>query len=108
VILRRPTIGLTRQTLIRIRCRRKIDEDDMSEADIRIKAQDVFRDVFDDDTITLKDEITARDIDGWDSVSNVRLMVSLEEKFGVQFDAAEFTELRNVGELLAAIRRHQK
>jgi acyl carrier protein len=80
----------------------------MSEADVRTKVESVFRDVFDDDTIFLKDEMTARDVDGWDSVSNVRLMVSLEEVFRIQFDAAEFTELRNVGELLAAIRRHQK
>jgi acyl carrier protein len=80
----------------------------MSDADVKAKVETVFHDVFDDDTISLKDEMTARDVDGWDSVSNVRLMVSLEEVFHIQFDAAEFTELRNVGELLAAIRRHQK
>jgi acyl carrier protein len=80
----------------------------MSEAEIRSKVTGVFRDVFDDDSITLKDEMTASEIDGWDSLSNVRLMVSLEEVFRIRFDAAEFREFKNVGELLTAIRQHQK
>jgi acyl carrier protein len=80
----------------------------MIEEEIRSKVTNVFRDVFDDDSITLKNEMTASEIDGWDSLSNVRLMVSLEEVFGIRFDAAEFREFRDVGELLTAIRQHQK
>jgi len=65
----------------------------------------VFHDVFDDESISLGDSTTSADVDGWDSVSNIRLMVSIEETFGIRFDVGEYQEYRNVGELIGGIAR---
>jgi acyl carrier protein len=75
----------------------------MDEAALRSKVEDVFRETFDNDSIMLRDDMTARDIEGWDSVGNVRLMVALEQALNITFDMAEISELKNVGELIAAI-----
>ncbi|HUZ62796.1 MAG TPA: acyl carrier protein [Rhodanobacter sp.] len=69
------------------------------------RLQTVFHEVFDDDAITLQDTTTAADIDGWDSVANIRLMVSIEEAFHLRFDVGEFQDYRNVGDLVTAIAR---
>lgn len=60
---------------------------------------DVFRQVFDDETLILTDETTADDIEGWDSVAHINLMFSIEQAFGVQFNGNELAELDNIGEL---------
>ena len=77
----------------------------MGADDIAHRLQDVFREVFDDDDIALSANTTAADVDGWDSVANIRLMVSVEEAFRIRFDVGEFQEYRNVGELIAGIGR---
>jgi acyl carrier protein len=77
----------------------------MGADDIAHRLQDVFREVFDDDDIALSADTTAADVDGWDSVANIRLMVSIEEVFRIRFDVGEFQEYRNVGELIAGIGR---
>lgn len=76
--------------------------------DCLTKLTPVFRDVFDDDSITLSAETTARDIDGWDSVANIRLMVAIESEFGIKFDVGEFQEFRNVGELAAGVQQRMR
>ena len=65
----------------------------------------VFHDVFDDDGIVLSDRMTADDVDGWDSLAHIRLIVSAEQVFGLRFTTAEVTELRNVGDFIDLIRR---
>jgi acyl carrier protein len=65
--------------------------------------QEVFRETFDDDSVVLSNGTTAKEIDGWDSTANVRLMVAIEEAFHITFDISEFNELRNVGALLRLI-----
>lgn len=77
----------------------------MGADDIAHRLQDVFREVFDDDAMALSADTTAADVDGWDSVANIRLMVSVEEAFRIRFDVGEFQEYRNVGELIAGIGR---
>jgi acyl carrier protein len=63
----------------------------------------IMRDVFDDDSIEPTESMTAEDVEGWDSLSHIRLMVSIEKKFKVKFTNAEVEKLRNVGDLLNAI-----
>jgi acyl carrier protein len=63
----------------------------------------VFRDVFDDDSISVTPSTTAKDIDGWTSVMHVSLIVSVERAFGVRFRSHEVAGLKNVGELIAMI-----
>ena len=63
----------------------------------------IFRMVFDDDTIQISPEMTANDIDGWDSLSHVNLTVAVEAKFGIRFNHKELLSLKNIGDLLNAI-----
>jgi acyl carrier protein len=59
----------------------------------------IFRDVLDDDELVLKRELTAKDVDGWDSLTHIRLLVTIERMFKIKFTLPEVRELRNVGEL---------
>lgn len=60
----------------------------------------LFQEVFDDDEITLRHATTAQDIEGWDSLMHVTLMVQIEKRFGVRFSSAEVAGLENVGQLI--------
>ncbi len=64
---------------------------------------EVFQDVFDDDTIVLTPETTAADIDGWDSVAHVNLIVAIEARLGVKFKTSEVEGLHNVGQLAGVL-----
>jgi acyl carrier protein len=59
----------------------------------------VFREVFDDDTLLVKDETTAKEVPGWDSLTHVSLIVAVESEFGIRFSSGEINALKNVGEL---------
>jgi len=63
----------------------------------------VFREVFEDDTIQIADNTTADDIDGWDSLSHVNLIVAVETKFNIRFSQKELLTFKNVGDLLRSI-----
>ena len=65
--------------------------------------KEIMRDVFEDDNIEPTEAMTAKDVDDWDSLSHIRLMVSIENQFKVKFTTAEIEKLQNVGELLTAI-----
>ena len=78
----------------------------MNDDDIWQQLTVVFRDVFDDDSIVIGPETTAKDIEGWDSLSNIELLIAIENAFrAVKFNTGEVVNLRNVGEMVAAIRR---
>lgn len=64
---------------------------------------DIFRDILDDNSIDLKPETTAQDVDGWDSLANVQIMLNVEHRFGIRLSAGKIAELRNVGDLVATI-----
>ena len=67
------------------------------------KLTGIFREVFDDDEIELRPDLAARDVDGWDSLRHVRLILTIEKAFGVTFGAAEVGRLQNVGDLVNLI-----
>ena len=75
----------------------------MTKEHILADVQDIFRDVFDEEEIVIKDETNADDIEDWDSLAQVRLTVAVEKKFGIKFDFGELTALHNVGEMLELI-----
>lgn len=66
----------------------------------------VFRDVFDDDTLVLTFDTSADDIDAWDSMMHVTLMVRVEKEFSVKFTSAQVALLTDVGELVRLIDGH--
>ena len=63
----------------------------------------LFRDVLDDDNLVLRQETTAKDVEGWDSMANVQLMLGVEREFGVHLSAGQMQALQNVGDLVSAI-----
>jgi acyl carrier protein len=62
----------------------------------------VFHDVF-NDTIVLRPDLTAKEIDEWDSLTHVRLMLTVERTFGIKFSAAEIGRLKNLADLVESI-----
>lgn len=65
----------------------------------------IFRELFDDETITLSDKTTAADIEGWDSFNNLNLIAAAEQLFGVKITNREIESLASVGDLVAIIVR---
>jgi acyl carrier protein len=64
----------------------------------------IFHDVFDDDSLVLRPDLTADDVPEWDSLSHVRLILAVQKAFGAKFSAAQTANLKNVGELIELIR----
>ena len=75
----------------------------MSKSDIFEKLTGIFQDVFDDGDITISETTTAAEIDGWDSLTHITLLATVEEEFGVKFSMKAVQHLRNVGELAELI-----
>jgi len=67
------------------------------------KLNEVFQDVFDDDSITVNDETTAADIEDWDSLEHIHLVSAIEKTFGLKFTMAQVVEMKNVGEMVDVI-----
>jgi acyl carrier protein len=65
--------------------------------------QTVFRDVFDDDTPELRSDMTAEDVENWDSLTHINLIVEIEREFKVKFTTAEVTALKTVGDLATLV-----
>jgi acyl carrier protein len=63
----------------------------------------IFHDVFDDDSIVLRPDLSAADVEGWDSLAHVRLLLTIERKMGIKFNAVEAGKLKNVGELIELV-----
>ena len=68
---------------------------------------DVFRSVFEDDSIVLKPEMTANDVEGWDSLSHVVLILAIENRFHVKFNQKDLMTQKNVGDLVKSIENKQ-
>lgn len=71
----------------------------MSREEVLERLQPVFRDVFDDDGITVTGETTAADVDGWDSLEHINLVNAVEQEFGMKFDMGQILTMKNVGEM---------
>jgi acyl carrier protein len=67
------------------------------------KLTGVFHDVFDDDEIVLTPQLSATDVDGWDSLKHVRLLLTIERTFKIKFSVSEIGRLKNVGDLATLI-----
>lgn len=70
--------------------------------------QEVFRNVFDEDSLVIANETTAQDIEAWDSVQHVTLMMEVEDAFKVRLSTSEMAYLKNVGDLVELIDRKKK
>lgn len=75
----------------------------MSREEIRERLNQVFIDLFDDESIVLSDETTANDIEDWDSLEHINLIVAIEQEFNIKFNMNEVTTMKNVGEMIDII-----
>lgn len=75
----------------------------MERNEVLARVQDIYRDVLDDEDIILSDATTADDIEEWDSLSHIQLIVSIEKAFKIKFSSKEILSWKNVGELIDCI-----
>ena len=68
------------------------------------RLNDIFCEVFDDGDIKITRDMTANDVDGWDSLSHINLIVAIETKFNIRFTQKELLTFKNVGDLLDCTR----
>ena len=76
--------------------------------DIIAELNSVFRQVFDDSSLTVTRATTANDIDEWDSLTHMNLVVAVELKFGVKFAFGELQLLKNVGDMADMVGKKMK
>ena len=76
----------------------------MDEPQIYARLTEIFRDVFDDDSIKIAPELSAKDIDEWDSLTHIRLILTIERAFKIKFATSEVQHVQNVGDLVGLIR----
>jgi Phosphopantetheine attachment site. len=75
----------------------------MTREEVYEKLNEVFRDVFDDEDITVDDSTTSKDVDGWDSLEHINLIVAVEEMFDIKFSMGQTITMKNVGEMVDEI-----
>lgn len=77
----------------------------METDEILRRVNQVFRSVLEDDTLVIENETTADDVDEWDSLNHIVLVVEIEKHFGIKFTANEILSFKNVGEMNEAIKK---
>ncbi|HOC35194.1 MAG: acyl carrier protein [Ruminococcus flavefaciens] len=75
----------------------------MNKNDVIARLNEVFRDVFGDDSISVNASTTAADIEDWDSIEHINLMEAVEQEFGLRFKMREVSGMKNVGEMIDII-----
>ena len=75
----------------------------MDEPQIYARLKEIFEDVFDEDSMTITPELSAKDVAGWDSLTHIRLLLSIEKAFKIKFTTSEIGKLQNVGDLVTLI-----
>lgn len=75
----------------------------MSREEIFEHLNQVFQDVFDDESITVNEETTSADIEDWDSLEHINLVAAVEQEFGIKFTMGQVVTMKNVGEMVDII-----
>jgi acyl carrier protein len=75
----------------------------MDTPQIYTRLAEIFQDVFDEDSIKVTPELSAKEVDGWDSLTHIRLILTVERAFKIKFSTSEIGKLENVGDLVALI-----
>lgn len=71
------------------------------------RIEEIVRDELDDETISLTPQTKASDVEGWDSLAHVRIVIAVETAFGLRFDTSDIGALKSVGDLVALVERNQ-
>jgi acyl carrier protein len=80
----------------------------MERKELLSRVETIFHDILDDDSIALKDETTAADVEGWDSLTHIQLIVAIEKNFKIKFTSKEILSWKNVGEMLDCLEQKVK
>lgn len=72
---------------------------------IKGKIKDVLVEILEHDNFELHDETTAKDVDGWDSLSHMMIITKVEEKFNIKFKIRDVVKLKNIGSLVSVIKK---
>lgn len=72
----------------------------MNREEVQTRLQDVFRNVFDDNSIVLRPQTTSTDIPGWDSLAQIRIIIGCEQELGIRLKPREINALENVDEMI--------
>jgi acyl carrier protein len=75
----------------------------MGRLEILAKLQEIFIDILDNEDIVLTENTTANDVEEWDSLSHIQIIVAIEKKFKIKFTSREILSWRNVGEMIGGI-----
>lgn len=75
----------------------------MNKIEITEKLTAIFREVFNDNAIILRDEMTANDVENWDSLTHMVMISKVEEEFGVKFRLKELNKLKQVGDIISIL-----
>lgn len=75
----------------------------MSRQEVYEKLTEIFRDIFDDEELVICDTTTSNDIEDWDSLEQISIIVAAEKEFKIKFKMSEIEGLKNVGELVDLI-----
>lgn len=75
----------------------------MNRNEIVEKLTNVFHEVFNDNSIVLRDEMTAADVENWDSLTHMLMITKVEEVFGIKFKLKELNKLKQVGDLISIV-----
>jgi acyl carrier protein len=76
----------------------------MDESQIYAELTAIFKDIFDEDTIKVTPELTAKDVVGWDSLTHVRLILTVQKAFKIKFTTSEIGRMGKVGDLVMLIK----
>ena len=74
--------------------------------DIYKELQEIFVDIFDDENIVVTSELSAADVEDWDSLAQIRLVEAIESCFGFVFDMDELEKAKNVGDMVEIIKNN--
>jgi acyl carrier protein len=73
---------------------------------ISIKLRTIFRDIFDDDMMSISESTSKMDIEDWDSVAHIKLVLAIEDEFGIRMSTEEVSTIKSVAGFMVAIQRH--
>ena len=72
------------------------------------RLQEIFRDIFDDEKLIITEDMSANDIEDWDSLAQINLIIAIEKEFKVKFNLEEVSNLKNIGEMLELLSKKIK
>jgi acyl carrier protein len=75
----------------------------MEKTEVFNKLTGIFRNVFNNDSLILTNELTANDVEGWDSLSHMLLITEIEGSFSIKFKLKDLNKMRNVGDMVDII-----